>query len=786
METRSQSERRDRSRARCTRRSGGGPDRRGVLVRLALAALPAIFAITGCTGTSGRGSAPPPPPPAITVTIQPGSATLFLGQTQQFAATVTGSSNIGVTWAVNGVPGGNATAGTISGSGLYTAPAILPAGSAVSVSATSVADATARAEASVALQDDIAVSVSPDPATVPAGSTQVFTAAVSGSGSPATGVTWSVNGLAGGNSALGTIAATGSNSAAYTAPAAVPAPPNVTLTATSVADTAKSGSASVTITCANLISPASASVSLGGTQTLTASLCVASGTEIAWDVNGAAGGNASLGTIAADESGGAHAAVYTAPADLPSTNPVSIHATGGTAAALASITITSSVSVSVVPSETTLGVSERATFAATVTNSPDTGVNWSVNGVPNGNAAVGQICVAGTDPCVSPNGAISGIVDYLAPAAAPGVNPVAITATSRADPMQTGSASVFIATQTGPITVSVSPLYAFVVPSSAQPSTMQFFASVSGTNATGVTWSVQSGVAGQGCGGAACGSIDGNGVYTAPPAAPSPNAIAVIATSVFDTTKSGSAAVAITSGPTIRVLLPSSVMAGAMQGFPFQVQGVNFAVGSGGSGSVILLNGQPRSTTCASAGACTTALNPSDVQTAGTMTVQIQNPGAPGALSNIVPFVIVPFDVSVGALALGLTQPAAGGENIVVAEATTAASSPINVDFVGFLSGGSCGVQGSPLTVARPGSGSATVSLCVHGNGLDPSFAYAFSAPSGGADIGVAASSISGIFPNMIELDVTLSSATVPGVRSLFITTLNNDRAVATGVLEVK
>ncbi|HKB54123.1 MAG TPA: hypothetical protein VKD22_08990, partial [Ramlibacter sp.] len=309
------------------------------------------------------------------MTIQPGSATLFLGQTQQFAATVTGSSNIGVTWAVNGVPGGNATAGTISGSGLYTAPAILPAGSAVSVSATSVADATARAEASVALQDDIAVSVSPDPATVPAGSTQVFTAAVSGSGSPATGVTWSVNGLAGGNSALGTIAATGSNSAAYTAPAAVPAPPNVTLTATSVADTAKSGSASVTITCANLISPASASVSLGGTQTLTASLCVASGTEIAWDVNGAAGGNASLGTIAADESGGAHAAVYTAPADLPSTNPVSIHATGGTAAALASITITSSVSVSVVPSETTLGVSERATFAATVTNSPDTGVN---------------------------------------------------------------------------------------------------------------------------------------------------------------------------------------------------------------------------------------------------------------------------------------------------------------------------------------------------------------------------------------------------------------------------
>jgi len=38
----------------------------------------------------------------------------------------------------------------------------------------------------------------------------------------------------------------------------------------------------------------------------------------------------------------------------------------------------------------------------------------------------------------------------------------------------------------------------------------------------------------------------------------------------------------------------------------------------------------------------------------------------------------------------------------------------------------------------------------------------------------------------MIELDLQLSSTTVPGVRTLFITTLNNDRAVATGMLEVK
>ena len=316
---------------------------------------------------------------------------------------------------------------------------------------------------------------------------------------------------------------------------------------------------------------------------------------------------------------------------------------------------------------------------------------------------------------------------------------------------------------------------------------MQFFATVSGTNLNAVTWTVQSGIAGQGCAGAACGTIDAGGFYTAPAAAPSPNAIAVIATSVFDTTKSGSASVAITSGPTIRVLLPSSVMAGAVEGFPLQVQGVNFVAGSSGSGSAILLNGQARSTTCATAGACATALNPSDVQSAATITVQIRNPGTPGALSNAVPFVIVPFDVSVGTISLGLLQPAASGQNIIVTEPTTAAASaPINVDFVGFLSGTTCGVQGSPLTVTRPSSGSAVVSLCVHGNGLDPTFSYAFTGPNGSADIGVLASSITGIFPNMIELDLTISSATLPGVRSLMITTLNNDRAVASGMLEVK
>lgn len=718
------------------------------------------------------------------VTVQPASANLFLGQTQQFQAIVTGTSNTSVEWSVNGVVGGNAIFGTISSGGLYTAPSILPANANVMVAATSVADAQASSSASVTLMDDIVVNVAPASANVPTGGAQVFTATVTGTGSPATAVTWSVNGMAGGNATLGNIVASGNGSATYTAPAVVPSPANVTVTATSVADSNKTGNASVTITCdANSLIPATASVLLGQTQSFTPSFCTVSVGAIAWDVNGNVGGNATVGTIV----GTGATATYTAPADLPSPTLVTIHATKGTAVVSAAVTITSNVTVNVSPATATLGVTQRATFTPNVANTPDSAVTWTVDGILNGGATVGEICVTGSNPCIAPNGPIAGAVDYVAPAAVPSTNPVTLVATSKADPSQTGSAFVTITGPTGPVAVTISPSYTFVAPSGAQSSTAQFFATVVNTMDTVVTWSVQSGVAGQGCGGAACGTVDATGLYTAPATAPSPNAISVIATSVADATKSASVTVAITNGPTIEALLPSSVMAGAVEAFPFEIQGVNFVIGSGASGSVILMNGSARATTCASTTSCTTELNPADVQSAATLTIQVQNPGTPGVLSNPVPFVIAPFDVSAATISLTESAPAATSEDIIVTDPTTAAASaPINVDFIGFLTGGNnCGVQGSPLTVTRPASGSEVASLCVHGNGLNPTFAYAFTGPSGG-DVGVAASAITGLFSNTIELDLTISSTTLPGARTLLITTLNNDRAVATGMLEVK
>lgn len=735
-------------------------------------------------------------PASVGVTVTPASASLLLGATQPFQASVTGSPNATVTWEVNHVPGGTAGSGTISTAGLYAAPAILPSPPSVTVTAISQADAEANGSAIVNLKDNIVVTVAPATASVPTSGEQVFTASISATSGSAAGVAWSVNGIAGGNSTFGTIATTSATTALYTAPTAPPSPPTITVTATSAADSSKVGSASATIICAATIpiSPVLTSVSLGQPQVFAASFCFAAGATIAWDVNGIAGGNSTLGTIAPS---GAATALYTAPTVLPGVNPVTVHATvspqpiSGPEIAAATVTITSGVIVSVAPAFASLSIGQRASFAASVANSSDTSVTWSVGGIANGNLTVGQVCVSGTNPCVAPAGAGSGAVDYLAPASAPATNPVVLTATSHADPSRSGAAIITISSQVGTVSVAISPAYAFVAPSTGTASTQRFFATVTGDGNTSVTWGVQSAVAGQGCAGSACGSVDSNGVYSAPTSAPSPNAISVIATSEADPTKSVSAAIAITSGPAIEVILPSSVMAGAVEGFPLVVQGVNFAAGSGTGASAIIINGVARSTTCSAATACATALNPSEVQSAGTLTIQVQNPGTPPALSNPVPFVIAPFDVSVDTISLNSVQPVSAGKDIVVVEPTTAAaSSPINVDFIGMLTGGNtCGVQGSPLTIVRPAAGSATVSICVHGNGLDPSFTYAFTGPSGapdGADIGVTASAIAGLFPGMIELDLQIANTTPPGVRTLFITTLNNDRGVATGMLEVE
>jgi hypothetical protein len=100
----------------------------------------AILWSAGCSGghsTSGGGN-----PTGITVMVFPSATSVVLGQTVPFSATVTGTANTAVTWEVAGVAGGNSTVGTITTSGLYTAPQVLPNPSTEVVTAVSQADTT--------------------------------------------------------------------------------------------------------------------------------------------------------------------------------------------------------------------------------------------------------------------------------------------------------------------------------------------------------------------------------------------------------------------------------------------------------------------------------------------------------------------------------------------------------------------------------------------------------------------------------------------------------------------
>jgi hypothetical protein len=83
---------------------------------------------------------------SITVTILPRRAPLTLKQKQQFTATVSGTTNTGITWLVDGIVGGSSTVGTISTSGLYT-PSSTPG--THTVAARSTANASVSAGATV-------------------------------------------------------------------------------------------------------------------------------------------------------------------------------------------------------------------------------------------------------------------------------------------------------------------------------------------------------------------------------------------------------------------------------------------------------------------------------------------------------------------------------------------------------------------------------------------------------------------------------------------------------------
>ncbi|HMC26713.1 MAG TPA: hypothetical protein VKM56_02845, partial [Verrucomicrobiae bacterium] len=453
-------------------------------------------------------------------------------------------------------------------------------------------------------------------------------ATITSSSQPNMAVRWSLSGPACPNS-CGTIDASGG----YTAPQVLPAASIVTITAHSAADQSKQASMDLTITSQfTLQLTAPETVLTSANAVVVATMIPIAGsnpsTIIYWSLVGTGCTGTACGILSSVTAQNTtsnsisgrdiESANYTAPGNAPTPNTVIIMASpqaDPTKKAQATIIVQARSGLVLSPAAATVAANRRVTLSTQLNGTTNSAVNWSVNSIAGGNAAVGKICVLNSNPCSTVLSSDASQVDYLAPGALPLPNPVSVQATSIGDATKMAIAQITVINHD---LVSVLPGNVTLPPGAVQ----KFSASVLGSANQSVVWQLQ----GSGCAIAnACGTIISDGTYTAPGIPPVPNALNVIAISSDDTAQSGSATVSISNSVNIQFLHPASIYAGAATGFTLRVDGGGFRATAPGPGSTLLVGGNPRTTNCVSTAQCTAPVFASDVASTGQISIQLQN-----------------------------------------------------------------------------------------------------------------------------------------------------------------
>jgi len=407
------------------------------------------------SGGSGTISLPPAPL-GVSVSLSPLSATLTASQSTQFAATVTGNANTSVTWSFN------PSIGTLS-NGSYTAPSSINTAQSVTITATSVADPSKSANATIQLvpAGTVSVSVSPLTASLTASQSKQFTATVTGASN--TAVTWSMS------PSVGSL-----SNGLYTAPSVISAAQSVTITATSVADTSKSASATVqlaaSVPVSVSLSPPAATLTASQSKQFTAIVTGNANTSVTWSVT------PSVGSL----SNG----LYTAPSVINALQVVTVTATSvadpsKSASATVQLNPTSGgISISVSPSNATLTASQSKQFIAIVMGNSSTSVTWSMT------PSVGSLA----------NGL------YTAPAVINATQLVTVTASSVADATKYGTATVQLMASGGPPIGAVTITSPTSQPTYTSAQTSVNLAGTAPPNTAQVVWATDEGVQGQATG----------------------------------------------------------------------------------------------------------------------------------------------------------------------------------------------------------------------------------------------------------------------------------------------
>src|SRR3954471_2770823 len=117
--------------------------RLGTLLVLASVAL----AISCGGGSSSPTKTQSPPPTTARLIVSPATATVPLSGTKNFTAKAPSGTTPALAWSVNGVAGGNATVGTITSTGHYTAPDNFPSDNTITVTAAAASNPSQKGSA---------------------------------------------------------------------------------------------------------------------------------------------------------------------------------------------------------------------------------------------------------------------------------------------------------------------------------------------------------------------------------------------------------------------------------------------------------------------------------------------------------------------------------------------------------------------------------------------------------------------------------------------------------------
>lgn len=435
--------------------------------------------------------------PTISVSISPENPSVAAGDTVQFNAQVTGTEDTSVRWQASG--------GTISSSGLYTAFDI-PGSYTITASSTQDPSATASTTVTV-LPPPVQVRITPRSVNLLPGGEQTFSAEVFNSDD--TSVSWQSD--EGG----GTITAQG----VYTAPNT---PGSYVVTAVSNADNTRTDSVIVQVTQPNTIdvgiSPNEVSLEPTETQPFTALVSGSDNTEVIWRVITTQDNQIIERNELIDENG-----LFTAPSEEGTyyIEAISQADPSKRAQAIALVARPNQpieIDISVSPATATLEIGGTQRFQATITGTGDTGVTWSI--------------VESNGGTISTNGT------YTAPQTA---GTFTVTAVSVASPTASASATVTVIEPQQDVTVSVTPSNAQLLPEE----TLQLTAEVTGTANQAVAWQafvLENGSETE------IDAVSDSGVFTAPLRA---GEYIVRTTSDADPSKQASAAIVVNATLTI-------------------------------------------------------------------------------------------------------------------------------------------------------------------------------------------------------------------------------------------